>query len=702
MDPMAGSFLKRTSRYRLLASQVGIGIAAAVLVFLLYRTPILQRLEYVFWNYRFMIRGPIDLGTESVVIVAIDDQSYRELGKFEDWPRAYHAKVVEHLKSLGARVIAFDINFFEPSPKGPEDDRIFAEAVRKAGNVVLGIKKNVVQNPAGGTAVSVELPIKELREAALGLGFVNKLPDEDSFIRRELLLMKHREKVYASLGLKAFLEAVGAPAEKIRFDPDKGALDVAGYAIPCGRGGSPVLPINFAGPASTFKIISYEQLLDDEGTEALRKSGIIQDAIVLVGTVLLEHHDFYPTAFSFKGEDRTSGVEIHANVIRNLVAGDFLGVSSRAVDFLSIVLLCTAGALLVHRFKPVRSLPLCVLLGVLFAAGVIGLFLWRNMMLNLSGPLSGLFLTYMGTTVFQYLTESRKAKMIRGMFQHYVSPAVAEKLIGNPDLVRLGGHKQNLTVFFSDIAGFTTISEQLPPENLASYLSEYLTAMTGIIFKYDGFLDKYLGDAVMAVFGEPIPVEDHARRACITALEMQREQALLRNAWKERGGPEFHARTGINTGMMVVGNMGSRDRFDYTVIGDSVNLASRLEGTAKEYGVSVIIGPETYEKVSSDFVTRELDLIRVKGKLKPVRIFELIGIKGEALEPARLKALELFSMGLEAYREMSWDGALDCFEKAVALHAKDGPSQVYRQRVLQYKESPPPDDWDRVFVMKTK
>jgi adenylate cyclase len=396
------------------------------------------------------------------------------------------------------------------------------------------------------------------------------------------------------------------------------------------------------------------------------------------------------------------GVEIHATVIDNVLRQNFLQRTAwtSLVDFLTIIGLGFIVGLVLPRFSAVR--------GILFSGAVLAgfvvvntlLFTKLNLWFNLVYPLLSVLAVYVGVTLYRYITEEREKQKIRGAFQYYLTASVINEMLKDPTKLKLGGDKKKLTVLFSDIRGFTTISEKLSPEDLVHLLNEYLTSMTDLVFKYEGLLDKYMGDAIMAVWGAPLDQPDHAERACRTALEMLAELRKLQAKWTAEGRPPMDIGVGINTGDMVVGNMGSQMRFDYTVMGDSVNLGSRLEGINKEYGTNIVISEFTYEAVKDSLFCRELDSVRVKGKKLPVKIYELLGERRDA---ARWDSwLAVFNEGLARYKEERWDEAIARFEKVLELNPGDPPSQLYISRCQSLRENPPEGEWDGVFTMTKK
>jgi len=325
-------------------------------------------------------------------------------------------------------------------------------------------------------------------------------------------------------------------------------------------------------------------------------------------------------------------------------------------------------------------------------------------LMNVVNPSLAIVFAYFGTAVYQYLTERQQKAIIKNMFGHYINPAVVNELVANPEKAKLGGDRRELTVFFSDIASFTTISEQYhaKPEGLVALLNEFLDEMTRIVLKYEGTLDKYEGDAIMAFWGAPLPQKDHALRTCLAALDMQKRLEALRPKWIKEGRPPLSVRMGINTGIVIVGNMGGRDRFDYTVIGDSVNLASRLEGANKQYKSNIMISDFTYTHVKTKVTVRELDLIQVKGKTEPVKVYELLGTADMEMTENQRQALEMYHEGLKLYRSRKWEEAIAYMQQAYSLDENCYVAQIYTERANLYQITPPPAEWNGVFVMTTK
>ncbi|MBI2420301.1 MAG: CHASE2 domain-containing protein [Ignavibacteriales bacterium] len=492
--------------------------------------------------------------------------------------------------------------------------------------------------------------------------------------------------------------------------------------------------LNFYGPSRTFKYYDFLDVLDDaefktkdelefetdintwdDPANGYLNSGIFKDKIVLIGSTLPEDRDIIPTSFSIgttKGKNMINGVEIHATAIQNILSQNFIYREPISVEIAIILVLTVFGFYLSSFFKEIKFkynflleiLNIVIIGAALFGIRIISFYLFfeHNYLFSLMSANMAIVMAYIGSTAFHFITERRQKGMIKGMFTQYVNAAIVDELISDPGKMALGGQRKNLSVFFSDIAGFSTFSENKEPEDLVSFLNEYLSEMTKIVFDNKGTLDKYVGDAVMAFWGAPIPMEDHAYHACKSALEMQAQLVILQERWKKEGQPLINARMGINSGDMVVGNVGGKQRFDYTVMGDAVNLASRLEGANKAYGTLIMISESTYEVVKHQFITRELDYLTVKGKNKPVKAYELINYIDFQLPEYKVTALALYHEGLELYKNQKFAEAIEKFSAAVAADPGESPSEMYIKRCKLLQENPPGENWDGVFHMTTK
>jgi len=453
----------------------------------------------------------------------------------------------------------------------------------------------------------------------------------------------------------------------------------------------------------------WEEYLSDP---ELRKK--LENKIVLIGSTMPEDRDLLPISFAEgkrKGDNQIYGVEFHANIIQNILWNDYLYVQSKEMEIFIIILLTIFIFIATSVIRKVKIrigilTEIINLLAVVFIVYVIYLlsiylFINNKLVIAVVSPSLAIVVGYLSSTAYHFIKERQQNVMITGMFSQYVSKSIVNELLANPDKLKLGGEKKTLTVLFSDIAGFTTFAEKKEPEELVSFINEFLNEMTEIILRNGGTLDKYLGDAVMAFWGAPVKVDDHAYKACLTALQMQDKLAELRDKWSKTGEPVIHIRIGINSGEVIVGNIGGVKRFDYTVLGDDVNLASRLEGANKEYGSNIMISGSTYELVKEKVLVRELDIIRVKGKLEPTKVYELISLIDDKKAIDAIDKIHEYFQGLELYRHKSFDAAMDYFKRC-SEKLGDYPSNVYLNRCQYYIQNPPADDWDGVFEFKTK
>ncbi|MEW6668270.1 MAG: adenylate/guanylate cyclase domain-containing protein [Thermodesulfobacteriota bacterium] len=729
-----------------------------VLVLFLLGIPILDMVELKTYDLRFLSRG-VEKPTPEVVLAVIDEKSVESVGRWP-WPRSKLASLVEALSREGAKAIGFDIVFSEPdentnlkfldnfeqqiqtlklqdgkilefmkeSKRNADNDLILANAIREAkSSVVLGYffhmsqvgldfrvdeeqmkvqlkrianskyplvvyqDKTVLSDPFI-TAYAPQGNLEILSDAAKGSGYFNMIPDSDGVVRWMPMIIKCGEDIYSPLSLQTLWQHLDRPQAMARL---------AAYGVQGVKLGNRFVPtdeigqmlINYLGPARTFPHYSIGDIL-------ARKTppGAFKDKIVLVGATAIGIYDLRNTPFS----PVYPGVEIHATVVDNILQNRFIHKPkwTRIYDGLAILILGCLIGFVTPRLGAIKALAFALGLFVIHIILSQWLFSHSRLWVNMVYPLLTVVLVYTALTIYHYITEERERKKIKGAFVQYVSGAVVEQMLRHPDKLKLGGDKRNISVIFSDIRGFTTISEGLTPEGLTHLLNEYLTAMTNVVFKYDGTLDKYMGDAVMAFYGAPLDQPDHAFRACNTALDWMEELGKLNVKWAREGKKPLDIGVGINTGPMMVGNMGSNQRFDYTVMGDNVNLGSRLEGANKNYQTNIIISEFTYEIVKDGFVCMELDSVKVKGKTLPVRIFQLVGRND--LPSSRKEAIGQFQRGLEFYKQQQWNEAMEAFSAAKALDKDVKPASLYIERCADLMISPPGPGWDGVYVMKTK
>jgi adenylate cyclase len=415
---------------------------------------------------------------------------------------------------------------------------------------------------------------------------------------------------------------------------------------------------------------------------------------VLIGPTAIDLQDYYLSPVS--AGVRMAGVEVHANNIQTLITGKFLRDQSNLSLWLTLFGLLLLNLFVFNKLRVRFAVPLFVFeLASVLVAGIVAYeFL---IFVNVVYPILTVLLSFIGVFLLRFILEQKERKFIEGAFGHYVNQEVVDQILKDPSTLELGGAKREITTFFSDIAGFTSISEKMEPAQLVDFLNGYLGEMTTIILNQKGTLDKYEGDAIMAYWGAPLPSDDHAKRACMAALENQKKLAEMRIEWEKQGLPPIHVRIGLNTGEAIAGNMGSENRFDYTVMGDNVNLASRLESINKQYDSELMVSEYTYEPVKDDFVFRELDQIRVKGKEKPVRIYELVALVGEV--PAEKQSvIAAFAEGLALYRQKAFTEALAKFQSI----ENDAPSAVFAKRCSAFIKNPPTEDWDGVYTFTVK
>jgi len=653
-------------RIRWTAVRVSVGVGVLLAGIRLLAPTSLEILDAKTLDFRHVLRGPLD-PHPAVTIVGIDEQSLAELGRWP-WPRARVATLVDALTKRGVAVIGFDVVFDQrdealdlssaeellaqaPGRSARElvsdlqgyGDRMLASAIERSGRVVLAFFGEFGGTPDPELAAEVlripEITVRSMSDdadagdrlipqatrlhvavpslaAVAAQGHINVLPDSDGLFRRAPLAIKAGSRMTPSLGMELVARAVGAGTLMMTIAAD-GVRDlrIGGHPVRVTPAGQ--LWVNHLGPPGRFRQVpAADVILDRLPPDALR------DTIAIVG-------------FTAAGFDEIStpfapvvpGVELQATIVDNLLLDRGLWRPWWAVpiEALVIVVLSVAMGFALQRLSIMPAVAAAAGLALLYAGLSQLLFIRSLLALGAFYPLGGMALSLLVSAVHKAVTEQREKRQIRTAFRHYLSPEVTDIVANDPSQLHLGGVRSPLTILFSDIRGFTTMSEQMVPETLGSFLIEYLSAMTDVVFRHKGLLDKYIGDAVMAFWGAPVAVPDHAARCCDAALEMLEVLERLNEDWARRGLPRLEIGIGINTGEPIVGNFGSMDRFDYTAIGDDVNLASRLEGMNKAYGTHILLSESTRLAIGDAFVTREVARIRARGREQETTVHELLG-----------------------------------------------------------------------------
>jgi adenylate cyclase len=557
-----------------------------------------------------------------------------------------------------------------------------------------------------GTEANLEELTSALSAEASSTGFFNIYPDVDGVVRQANLIVPYGRSqdlndwdIYASLDVQTVRAYLRLPNEQValEYGPVGAYRIVFGQAAQIRTDGIGRVVINYHGPAYVYPHFSMADVVQQKLPAAT-----FQDKIVLVGATATGIGDLRTTPFG--GLDYP-GVEVHANVIDDILHQTFLtrGAKEALWDVLLIAFFGIPLGIWMALVSPRWMWFGLGLLVPLIAVNYLAFL--RGSWLNLTVPAAILAGNVILVSLYRVLIEEKEKRRVRSAFGQYLSPEVIRRLLVNPQLVE--PKKTDITVMFSDIRGFTTISEKLDAQDLALFLNQYLSDMTRIVFQYQGTLDKYIGDAVMAFWGAPYQEPGHAARACHTALEMMKRVHEMQKKWEAEGKPHLDIGIGLNTGVASVGNMGSVLRYGYTALGDAVNLSSRLEGLNKEYGTHILVNETTYQSAKdADLLFRELDLIRVKGKLQPVTIYELLGGSAEpGLDGAAqdLQArLAMFAQARALYQRRHWDEAQRTFENILFKWPQDGPSRTYWKRCQEYLFDEPPSGWDGVFTMTHK
>lgn len=719
--------------------------------------PFLDIIELKTIDLRFKARGEKVPGS-SVVLVVIDEKSLKEEGKWI-WPRKKIADLVTRLSDSGVRVISFDIVFSEADNKGTsvlqdvyqtvdrmeidqpdlkaylnnlilqsDNDRLLANAIANSkANIVLGsffhikpeeaahINEAVIAAQTANMSsaacqkvqyasekafmnspfLEVSAPesnIPRIARATPFSGYFNMRPDPDGVIRWIPGIFKFRDKLYAHLSLKSLAAYTNSPLDIFVREVGVDRIQIGNLQIPTDERGR--IMVNYRGGTNRFPHISATDILNNRVNPSQLK-----DKLVIVGVTAIGVYDLRVTPF----DTDFPGVEINANLIDSILSRDFLYQPAQ-VEIYNIIVMLLLGGFLGWLIPKIKVIPGALsALGLLVGYVLLCLYLFteKGVVLNTVYPVITIFLIYISLSAYRYFVEEGQKRFIKNAFSTYLAPTIVNQLIESPEKLVLGGEERQITAFFSDVAGFTSISEKLSPHELVELLNEFLTEMSDIILGHKGMVDKYEGDAIIAMFGAPNELKNHAHVACSASIDMQERLGVLRKKWETEKNLTIRMRVGLCSGPAVVGNMGSKNRMDYTMMGDTVNTAARLEGVNKIYGTYSMISETTYEDAKKSIIARELDAINVVGKAIPVKIYELIGYKNKISE-TMIQTVAFYEKGLEAYRQCQWNQAGEYFNQALTISPDDPPSLTMIKRCREYKSNPPDSCWNGAYIMQTK
>jgi adenylate cyclase len=734
-----------------------LALSALILVALLIDTsgvakyPFLEQLEN--WTYDARLNfNRLNTIDDRIVIVDIDENSLALEGRWP-WGRDKLATIVNNLFDIyQVNVVGFDIVFAEKDESSGlkeleslasselkddtlfhtvldnirpnlEYDQIFARALKDR-NVVMGyyFKPNVAENeitqtgllPPAITKINSllrsRLPIKKaagysgnlevLQSSARSGGFFdNPFIDSDGVFRRVPLVQIHQDYLYSSLALSTTQAYLGEPNIELNVvaNGDKGSeyyalesINLEKFRITVDSNGAVYVP--FRGLQYSFPYVSVHKILN-----RTIDPDMLKDKIILVGTTAPGLLDLRSTPV----QNVYPGVEVHANIISGILDQRIKHRPAWTIgyEFLILILIAVSMALFLPITSPIMATLATVVVLILTVSGTVAA--WNNhIILPLASPLLLIILTFIWHMTYGFFIESRGKRQLAHLFGQYIPPELVDEMNKSPTKFSLDGENRVMTVLFSDVRGFTTISEGMDPKQLTQLMNALLTPMTRVIHKHRGTIDKYMGDAIMSFWGAPLEDPEHARQALYAAMDMMVELKIMQKDFESRGWPPVNIGIGLNTGNMNVGNMGSEFRMAYTVLGDSVNLGARLEGLTKEYGVNIIVSETTKDSIP-DFTYRDLDLVRVKGKKEPVAIFEPIGHMNDVDKETELE-LSNYTQALKCFRAQSWDKAEIDFFALNRSHPDRFLYQVYLDRITYYRSNPPGENWDGVYTHTSK
>ncbi|MBI5243250.1 MAG: adenylate/guanylate cyclase domain-containing protein [Elusimicrobia bacterium] len=650
----------------------------------------------------FRIRG-MESADSRLTLVAIDDTSIAKIGQYP-WPRRVYAKLLKQLFALGVKVVGFDIQFPDKSGSA-SDDEALVKATREAGDRLVHA---IDVDPDSSKGVRFRYPFESLRKAAKQVGLVNQvIMDQDGMVRETPLVigknfqdsrswLSDPDRV-AVFGLRILSVSEGRPVDDFVSEFGNIArLNIRGsreFETNVFDNETKQLKAEMRTEFGIRRMAAWRVM---EGQLSEEEKNTLKGGIAVVGSIAVAAFDHFPTPF----DAMAPGAEVHLNLMDNLLNKRLLHKIDPLTE-LPLIAAFAAVAFALTMLSPLVATLLFLVALALWLVVVYSFFLHLHL-LACSAPTLALAGVFIFRMLHRALMEEKQKREMRQMFGQYVSPEVVDILVKDPSKIRLGGDKRDMTIFFLDIAHFTTISEKMTPENLIKILNTYLTELTDVILENKGAVDKYIGDCIMAFWNAPVDVPDHRARACTAAVECIEAIRKLNDSYVDPTIPEKPAvRIGLNSGEVVVGNTGSARKLAYTVLGDDVNLASRLEGANKFFGSTVMASESTFEEGKAVVEARVLGSVRVVGKAIPIKVFELLAKKGQLSEDWR-KALPVYEDGVQLYLKREFEKAKGRFEEVLKLRPGDKPSKLYLSACQDYAAIPPPADWDGVFNLSAK
>jgi adenylate cyclase len=712
-----------------------IAVLTVILIELLFNTTIIpdifgtnifQAIERRSFDLLMQFRG-VRPNAGDVIMIRIDEYTDKQLG----WPipRDQYGAIMALLSNSGAKAVVLDVTLPPQNDADSVENTLLVQYLAHAHNTfqVFGPyipsrteADQVSRRDVDSTAHYVigrfgipaprdhhflrspfidDYPFPELAKVSTSIGHALVIPDTlDGVIRSMPLFIEYAGRLYPSIGFAVALKTLNIQQSHIKFVDTEYGTDVYADSLLVHTGLMGEVMINYVGKGENFPSVSFYDILAAAKERDVKFFDQFKGKVCIIGPTIRSIGDYYATPL----EESSAGYLTHANLYDMIITDSFISQPPSWLQFLILICITIAISFIAHTRKLKTGFFILIIVTALYLAFAVLAFSYQHLWFNVAEPLSGLLICFVATVVYRAATEGRQRKFITEMFGTYVDSNVVQILINNPTLAQLGGERHEISIMFTDIQGFSKISEDIPEDALVKLLNVYFTDMTNVILENGGSVDKFIGDSIMAFWGAPIIDRDSAYNACATAIQLQKRLTKLQPRLTKISQKEMKQRIGINTGVCIVGNMGSEQKKNYTVMGDPVNLASRLEGVNKQYGTGILISEYTFQKVAKRVITREVDRVQVVGKTEGVRIYELLDLTDKPLSEKMKNFLDMYGQGLTAYQERRWDEGIAFMEQAMHFIPEDSVCQLYIERMKLYKLNPPADNWNGVFILQSK